>query len=43
MGWNDPTGRIHAWAGVCVACDQTFGIESANGQLVKVEAVLFDE
>ena len=48
MGWGDATGRLHAWVGTCEACnvrtdtDHTFGIDS-TGQLMRVEAVLFDD
>jgi hypothetical protein len=47
--WGDTTGRLHAWAGICVACKErtglpyTFGIDSATGELVRVEARLFDD
>jgi len=49
MGWQDASGRVHAWVGTCLRCnmripnqDHTFGID-ATGRLVRVDAVLFDE
>ena len=48
MGWQDASGRVHAWAGTCLRCnmatnaDHTFGIDAA-GQLIPVDAFLFDD